>query len=218
MDLNQFDYRLTDNALGLFLASLEEGEGFEDDFLEQYSRLFDNDPAFMINLLFYIGDNRFGGLGNQKAFDTYLEWTAQFYPKFIQMNMSLIPYFANWESIFVLKDTPCSSDMIDFIKFTLKNDIRIVQLNKTSPITLIAKSLPETGELATFLMEKLGLSEIHYLEKIKMLKEHIEENGIFKNENIAYENKYSLSYVKYIIGKEIVSLTAVPLPAKRRFI
>ena len=118
-------------------------------------------------------------LGERRTFRVCLKWLANNYPEIVNKNMSLIPLFNRWDSIFVLVGTPCEERMWRFVEATLKQDMRNMSFEK--PISLLAKWMPsentssqETRKLARIAMKQLGLSPRSYRKILSKMREHLD--------------------------------------------
>lgn len=95
----------------------------DSDVIQIFSKAFAEDNLLALKTLFYIRDRQ--GQGERKTFRTILKWLANNYPETVKKNLSNIPHFGRWDDLFVLFDTSVESDMIQFIKYQLKEDIKI---------------------------------------------------------------------------------------------
>ena len=94
----------------------------DEDVLRTFINAFNEDRALAVKMAFYFRDIR-GGQGTRKQFRTIMVWLANNYPEVVNKNMSLIPLFNRWDSIFVLVGTPCEERMWCFIETTLEQDM-----------------------------------------------------------------------------------------------
>ena len=129
-------------------------------------------------MLFYCGNIR-GGLGERRTFRVCLKWLANNYPAIVNKNMSLIPLFNRWDSLFVLVGTSCEEKMWHFIEATLEQDMRDMSSKKA--ISLLAKWMPsentssqETRKLARKAMKQLGLEPRSYRKILSKMRKYLD--------------------------------------------
>ena len=151
----------------------------EQDIEMKFSRAFVQDHLLATKMLFYCGNIRGGGLGERRTFRVCLKWLANNYPSIVNKNMSLIPLFNRWDSLFVLVGTPCEERMWRFIEATLEQDMR--DMSSKKPISLLAKWMPsentssqETRKLARVAMKQLGLSPRSYRKILSKMREYLD--------------------------------------------
>lgn len=130
-----------------------------------------------LKMLFMCGNIR-GGLGERRTFRVGLRWFARNYPEDLKPNIALIPYFNRYDSLFVLRGTPCEDRMVEFISHTLADDMKAMAAKK--PISLLAKWMPsenassaQTIELARFLRGKLKMDARTYRKVLSALRKHL---------------------------------------------
>lgn len=93
----------------------------EDEIKTKMAEAFEEDALLATRLLFYLGDIR-EGLGERRTFRVALEWLAKNHPDVVRANLSLIPHYNRWDSLFVLIGTSCETDMWNLIEKTFWSD------------------------------------------------------------------------------------------------
>ena len=170
---------LSNDLLDLFATIGALRSRSEQDIEMKFSRAFAQDRLLATKMLFYCGNIRGGGLGERRTFRVCLKWLANNYPEIVNKNMSLIPLFNRWDSIFVLVGTPCEERMWRFIEATLEQDMRNMSSKKS--ISLLAKWMPsentssqETRKLARVAMKQLGLEPRSYRKILSKMREYLD--------------------------------------------
>lgn len=170
---------LSNDLLDLFATIGALRSRSEQDIEMKFSRAFAQDRLLATKMLFYCGNIRGGGLGERRTFRVCLKWLANNYPEVVNKNMSLIPLFNRWDSLFVLVGTPCEERMWRFIEATLEQDMRDMSSKKS--ISLLAKWMPsentssqETRKLARVAMKQLGLSPRSYRKILSKMREYLD--------------------------------------------
>ena len=149
----------------------------EQEISAKFAAAFSVDPLLATKMLFYTGNIR-GGLGERRTFRTCLRWMAHYHPDIVRKNLSLIPLFNRWDSLFNLVDTRVETDMWKFIEKQLKEDITALSANKS--VSLLAKWMPsqntssvKTRALAQRAMKKMNLYPRTYRKILSALRKHI---------------------------------------------
>lgn len=169
---------LSNDLLDLFATIGALRSRSEKDIETKFSRAFAQDRLLATKMLFYCGNIR-GGLGERRTFRVCLKWLANNYPEVVNKNMSLIPLFNRWDSIFVLVGTPCEERMWRFIEATLEQDMR--DMSSKRSISLLAKWMPsentssqETRKLARVAMKQLGLTPRSYRKILSKMRGYLD--------------------------------------------
>ncbi|MBQ7154060.1 MAG: DUF2828 family protein [Synergistaceae bacterium] len=123
------------HCLDLFasIGALRNSEPHE--IRSRFMRAFTENPDMAVKIAFYARDIR-QGLGERKTFRVILEWLAQNSPSSVIKNLALIPEYGRYDDFFALIDTPCRSEVFEFIFRQLMNDI------KSDKPSLLAKWMP----------------------------------------------------------------------------
>lgn len=170
---------LSNDLLDLFATIGALRPRSEQEIEMKFSRAFAQDRLLATKMMFYCGNIRGGGLGERRTFRVCLKWLANNHPEIVNKNMSLIPLFNRWDSIFVLVGTPCEERMWRFVEATLEQDMRNMSFEKS--ISLLAKWMPsentssqETRKLARVAMKQLGLSPRSYRKILSKMREYLD--------------------------------------------
>ena len=149
----------------------------------KYANAYAVNSELAIKMLFYAGNIR-GGLGERRTFRVCLRWLAINHPVVVRDNLTNIPHFNRWDSLFVLVGTPVETDMWQYISDQLGLDMQAVikekHGGKHAGISLLAKWMPtetahakETRALAKTAMRKLGVSPRQYRKMLSALRAHL---------------------------------------------
>ena len=149
----------------------------EKEIEDKFASAFNEDKLLATKMLFYCGNVR-GGLGERRTFRICLKWLAKNYPRIVEKNIMLIPYYNRWDSLFELIDTPCEKTMWEFVSFCLERDFE--QMGSGMPCSLLAKWLPtetasstKTRELAKRAIKNIGMTPRQYRKIVSALRGHI---------------------------------------------
>ena len=112
---------------------------------DKFARAFAEDALLATKMLFYAGDIRGLGLGERRTFRICLKWLAMNYPDIVRKNITAIPMFNRWDSIFELVGTPCEEDMWRVIDKQLQKDVS--QSSTGEYCSLLAKWMPSENAL-----------------------------------------------------------------------
>ena len=149
----------------------------------KYANAYAVNSELAIKMLFYAGNIR-GGLGERRTFRACLRWLAINHPVVVRDNLSNIPHFNRWDSLFTLVGTPVEADMWQYITDQLGLDMQAVIKEKHGGkhvgISLLAKWMPtetahakETRALAKTAMRKLGVTPRMYRKMLSALRAHL---------------------------------------------
>ena len=155
----------------------------ESEIREKYAAAFAVDPLLATKMLFYTGNIR-GGLGERRTFRICLKWLAENYPSIVIKNITLIPFFNRWDSLFTLIGTSAEKEMWKVIAGQLNADMAVVaaykNTNKPAAISLLAKWMPtetasskETRDLAFRVMRNLGITPRQYRKILSALRKYL---------------------------------------------
>lgn len=149
----------------------------ENDIKTKMAESFSEDALLATKLLFFLSDVR-EGLGERSTFRIALKWLAQNYPEVVTMNMELIPHFNRWDSLFVLRGTPCEKEMVAFVKSQLRKDMMAAKTAQS--FSLLAKWMPSintssvaTCELAAWFAKQLNLTSREYRQTLAFLRDRL---------------------------------------------
>lgn len=149
----------------------------------KYADAYAVNPELATKMLFYAGNIR-GGLGERRTFRICLHWLATNRPLVVRDNLTNIPHFNRWDSLFVLVGTPVELEMWNYIRDQLGLDMQAVikekHGGKHAGISLLAKWMPtetahakETRALAKTAMRKLGVTPRQYRKMLSVLRAHL---------------------------------------------
>ena len=149
----------------------------------KYANAYAVNPELATKMLFYAGNIR-GGLGERRTFRICLRWLAINHPLVVRDNLTNIPHFNRWDSLFVLVGTPIEPEMWNYIRDQLGLDMQAVikekHGGKHAGISLLAKWMPtetahnkETIALAKKAIHKLGVTPRQYRKMLSALRKHL---------------------------------------------
>ena len=177
-------YDTTNNALlDLFAQIGALRPRSEGEITMKYADAYAVNPELATKMLFYAGNIR-GGLGERRTFRICLRWLAINHPVVVRDNLTNIPHFNRWDSLFILVGTPVEADMWQYIADQLGLDMQAVikekHGGKHAGISLLAKWMPtetahkaETRALAKTAMRKLGVTPRQYRKMLSALRAHL---------------------------------------------
>ena len=154
-----------------------------EEIIIKYADAYAVDPELATKMLFYCGNIR-GGLGERRTFRACLRWLAINHPNVVRDNLTNIPHFNRWDSLFVLVGTPVEPEMWNYIKDQLNLDMAAVinerKGGKRAGISLLAKWMPtetahkaETRALAKKAIRALGVTPRMYRKMLTALRAHL---------------------------------------------
>lgn len=145
----------------------------EVDCIHLFKEAFEEDPELALKCLFYLRDCR-GGQGERRFFRVCLKWLANNYPEVVKLNIENVSLFGRWDDLFVLNETRCRKEMIDFIKSQL-----VLDVNSKTP-SLLGKWMPseqassyKTKQLAEEFRLALGMTNRTYRKMLSELRSRI---------------------------------------------
>ena len=177
-------YNTTTNALLDLFAQIGALRPRSEGEIEmKYADAYAVNPELATKMLFYAGNIR-GGLGERRTFRICLRWLAINHPVVVRDNLTNIPHFNRWDSLFVLVGTPAEPEMWNYIRDQLGLDMQAVIKEKHGDkhvgISLLAKWMPtetahakETRALAKTAMRKLGVTPRMYRKMLSALRAHL---------------------------------------------
>lgn len=155
----------------------------EDEIARKFAAAFREDALLATKMMFYTGDIREGGLGERRTFRVCLRWLAEKRPDIVNKNMTLIPFFNRFDTLFTLVGTDCEKVMWELVAKTLTEDVKAMKAStgrKHVPVSLLAKWMPsentssaKTRALAAKAMRALKLSPRTYRRMLSALRKHI---------------------------------------------
>lgn len=165
-----------------FMVSSMRGMS-EEEITNKFAKAFYEDKLLAIKWLFFAGDVR-GGLGERRLFRICFSYLAGSHPKIAKALLRLIPEYTRWDNLIVLIDTPLIDDVIDIIRYQLREDNTNMKYNQ--PISLLAKWMPsinssskEKRRLALIIIKKLNFSKDSYRKMLSALREYLKVVEIY---------------------------------------
>ena len=155
----------------------------ETEIASKFAAAFREDALLATKMMFYTGDIREGGLGERRTFRVCLRWLAEKRPDIVNKNMTLIPFFNRFDTLFTLVDTDCENVMWELVAKTLTEDVKAMKASvgrKHVPCSLLAKWMPsentssvKTRALANKAIKALKLTPRSYRRMLSALRKHI---------------------------------------------
>jgi hypothetical protein len=155
----------------------------ETEIASKFAAAFYEDALLATKMMFYTGDIREGGLGERRTFRVCLRWLAEKRPDIVNKNMTLIPFFNRFDTLFTLVGTDCEKAMWELVAKTLTEDVRAMKAStdrKHVPCSLLAKWMPsentssaKTRALANKAIKALKLTPRSYRRMLSALRKHI---------------------------------------------
>ena len=155
----------------------------ETEIASKFAAAFREDALLATKMMFYTGDIREGGLGERRTFRVCLRWLAEKRPDIVNKNMTLIPFFNRFDTLFTLVGTDCEKAMWELVAKTLTEDVKAMKAStgrKHVPCSLLAKWMPsentssaKTRALANKAIKALRLTPRTYRRMLSALRKHI---------------------------------------------
>ena len=178
-----YDSTAQDALLDLFSQVGALRPRTETEIASKFAAAFHEDALLATKMMFYTGDIREGGLGERRTFRVCLRWLAEQRPDIVSKNMTLIPFFNRFDTLFTLVGTDCEKAMWELVAKTLTEDVRAMKAStdrKHVPCSLLAKWMPsentssaKTRALANKAIKALKLTPRSYRRMLSALRKHI---------------------------------------------
>ena len=166
-----------DGLLDFFATGAAMRLQSEEDILSLFLKAFSEDKLLALKTLFYFRDCR-KGQGERRLFRTILKYLANNYPEIVIKNISLIPFYGRWDDLFVLFDTKCEMEMMNYVLNQLNDDVNNYEKNQN--VSLLAKWMPSintssyyTVSIAKKFINRLGIKEKGYRKMLSLLRGYI---------------------------------------------
>lgn len=193
------------DLLDFFASGGSMRERSEDDIVKVFQNAFAYDKRSALRLLFYFRDCR-GGQGERRLFRTIIKWLANYHSEYLIKNLDIIPFFGRWDDLFVLFDTKCEEQMMDFVAEQIRKDSD--DYMECRSISLLSKWMPsintsckKTVYYAKKFLKKLNISEKEYRKFLSKLRRYsnVVEKQMCLNEwtSIEYPKVPSLASLRY---------------------
>ena len=145
----------------------------EDDVILLFKKAYEENPAYALKCLFYLGDVR-GGQGERRFFRVCMKWLAGHDVEAARRNLKHIPEYRRWDDLYAFVGTPLENEAFAFMKNQLALDVQ----SKTP--SLLAKwlksentSSKESRDLATKTRKAFGMNHKQYRKTLSILRERI---------------------------------------------
>lgn len=145
----------------------------EDDVIFLFKKAYEENPAYALKCLFYLGDVR-GGQGERRFFRVCMKWLAGHDVEAARRNLKHIPEYRRWDDLYAFVGTPLENEAFAFMKNQLALDVQ----SKTP--SLLAKwlksentSSKESRDLATKTRKAFGMNHKQYRKTLSILRERI---------------------------------------------
>ena len=184
----------------------------ETEIASKFAAAFREDALLATKLMFYTGDIREGGLGERRSFRVCLRWLAEQRPDIVNKNMTLIPFFNRFDTLFTLVGTDCEKAMWELVAKTLLEDVKAMKAStgrKHVPCSLLAKWMPSENTssakpraLANKAIKALKLTPRTYRKMLSALRKHIDvtERKMSAGEWASIDYAKVPSYAKHNYG------------------
>lgn len=167
----------------------------EEEVVERFQRVLEEDLVLGIKWLFYASDVR-GGVGERRLFRIGIKHLATTYPDITKALLPLIPEYTRWDNVFCLLDTSLRDDVVKLVKNQLAYDMCCLAENKS--ISLLGKWMPslnatslETKRYARYLCSKLGLTDRKYRKMLSKLRAYLDVVEVSMSANKWSDIEYS---------------------------
>lgn len=191
----------------------------EQDIIEMWEAAWKENKELALKMIFYAGNIR-GGLGERRVFRVLIHHLAAIRPRVMRNNITLIPYYNRWDSVYELYSTGCEKDMWNLIRAQWIEDG--CHMKEGKPISLMAKWLPSvnassklTCAMGRFTARALGLTEAQYRKALSKFRKYLKvvERSMSANEwsSIEYSQVPSYAMMNYsnsFIRHDIVRFSA----------
>lgn len=144
--------------------------------MEEFQKVFYEDPMVAVKDLFYLGDIR-EGAGERNVFRSGLIWLANNKPEICKAIIPLVGEYNRFDSLLPLLDTAVRPAVSQYMKTALEDDIKFSEAGR--PISLLAKwlpsinaSSPKTKRYAKMLCQDWDLTERAYRKTLARLRSY----------------------------------------------
>lgn len=145
----------------------------EDDVILLFKKAYEENPAYALKCLFYLGDVR-GGQGERRFFRVCMKWLSGYDVEAARRNLKHVPEYRRWDDLYAFVGTPLENEAFAFMKNQLALDVQ----SKTP--SLLAKwlksentSSKESRDLATKTRKAFGMNHKQYRKTLSILRERI---------------------------------------------
>lgn len=176
--------------LDMFALGAAYRKRSDEDVILLFKKAYEEDPAYALKCLFYIGDCR-GGQGERRFFRVCAKWLATYDTDAMRRNLRHVPEYRRWDDLYVFVGTPLEADALGFMKEQLALDLEC----KTP--SLLAKwlksentSSSESRRLANITRKHFGMNHKQYRKVLSVLRARINVLERLMSENRWDEIKF----------------------------
>ena len=175
-----------DKLLNLF-AVLGALRSRPTDVIDKFDAAYRENADLATKMAFYGRDVR-GGLGERAVGRLMLHQLAMINQEVVKANLKNIVEFGRWDDLFVLFDTECEYEMLNFVFKQLASD-RVAMQNRTQ-VSLLAKWMPSinassehTKALAHRFVKALNTTPREYRKILSALRKYIDVTEVKMSAN-----------------------------------
>lgn len=175
-----------DKLLNLF-AVLGALRSRPTDVIDKFDAAYRENADVATKMVFYGRDVR-GGLGERAVGRLMLHQLAMINQEVVKANLKNIVEFGRWDDLFVLFDTECEYEMLNFVFKQLASDC--VAMQKRTQVSLLAKWMPSinassehTKALAHRFVKAFNITPSHYRKMLSALRKYIDVTEVKMSAN-----------------------------------
>lgn len=175
-----------DKLLNLF-AVLGALRSRPTDVIDKFDAAYRENADLATKMAFYGRDVR-GGLGERAVGRFMLRELATLNPDVVKANLANIVKFGRYDDLFVLFDTKCEYEMIDFVSKQIMFDWKNMKSNQQ--VSLLAKWMPSinassknTVALAHRFVKAFGIKPSKYRKTLSALRKYIDVTEVKMSAN-----------------------------------
>lgn len=157
------------------------------DVIDKFDAAFRENADLATKMAFYGRDVR-GGLGERAVGRFMLRQLAIINPDVVKANLANIVKFGRYDDLFVLFDTKCEYEMIDFVSKQIMYDWKNMKSNQH--VSLLAKWMPSinassehTVALAHRFVKAFGIKPSKYRKTLSALRKYIDVTEVKMSAN-----------------------------------
>lgn len=157
------------------------------DVINKFYMAYRENADLATKMAFYGRDVR-GGLGERAVGRFMLRELATINPDVVKANLANIVKFGRYDDLFVLFDTKCEYEMIDFVSKQIMYDWKNMKSNQQ--VSLLAKWMPSinassehTKELAHRFVKAFGIKPSKYRKTLSALRKYIDVTEVKMSAN-----------------------------------
>lgn len=157
------------------------------DVIDKFDAAFRENADLATKMAFY-GRNVRGGLGERAVGRLMLRELAMLNPDVVKANLANIVKFGRYDDLFVLFDTKCEHEMIDFVSKQIMFDWKSMKSNER--VSLLAKWMPSinasskhTKALAHRFVKAFNTTPREYRKNLSALRKYIDVTEVKMSAN-----------------------------------